>query len=114
MPIPGFAALNPGHEKGPPTRRPSISYLTPRLLRRRQRRRLLRGFGLERRLLLALGENERVAFDRDLADLVHHGAGAGGDEPADDDVLFEAVERVGLAVDRRLGEHPGGLLERRR
>src|SRR5580692_1293112 len=82
--------------------RPLISYLTARLLRRRQSRGLLGGFGLERRLLLALGENERVAFDRDLADLVHHGAGAGGNEPADDDVLLEPIECVGLAVDRRL------------
>src|ERR1700731_5167417 len=103
MPIPGFAALNPGYEKGPPTWRPSILYAA-RLLRRRQCRGLRGGFGPKRRLLLALGENERVAFDRDFADLVHHGAGAGGDQPADDDVLLEPIQRVGLAVDRG----PGG------
>src|SRR5215472_7250185 len=96
-------------DKGPPTRRPSISYTTIRLLRRRQRRRLLRGFGLERRLLLflALGENELVALGRNLADLVHHGAGAGWDEPADDDVLREPIERVGLAVDGGFRQHAG-------
>jgi hypothetical protein len=38
-------------------------------------------------------------------------AGARRDELADDDVLLEADERVGPGVDRRLGEHPGGLLE---
>src|SRR6202161_139204 len=73
-----------------------------------------RGVGPERRLPLALGENERVAFDGDLADLVHHGAGAGWYQPADDDVLLEPVQRVGLAVDRSLGEHARRLLERRR
>ena len=41
-------------------------------------------------------------------------AGAGRDQPADDDVLLEAVERVDLAVDGGLGEHARGLLERRR
>src|SRR5580692_10138339 len=126
MPIPGFAEpvigpatsgrtrwLNPGYEKGPPTWRPSILYAA-RLLRCRQCRGLSGGFGAQRRLFLALGENERVAFDRDFADLVHHGAGAGGDQPTDDDVLLESVQRIGLAVDRRFGEHPRRLLERRR
>ncbi|MFM8594901.1 MAG: hypothetical protein ACKOCK_11000, partial [Chloroflexota bacterium] len=32
-------------------------------------------------------------------------------ELTDDDVLLEAAEVVNLAVDRRLGEHPSGLLE---
>ena len=50
----------------------------------------------------------------DFAQLVHHGAGAGRDQAADDDVLLQAVERVGLAVDGGLGEHAGRLLERRR
>ena len=40
--------------------------------------------------------------------------GPGRDELADDDVLLEAHEAVGPALDRGLGEHPGGLLERRR
>src|SRR5580704_12170501 len=85
-----------------------------RLLRRWQGHGLYCGFRLERRLFLALGENERVAFDRDLAELVHHRAGAGGNEPADDDILLKPVERVGLAVDRSLGEDARCLLERRR
>src|SRR6202045_881443 len=113
MPIPGFAALNPGYEKGPPTWRPSILYAAG-LLRRRQCRGLRGGFGPQRRLFLALGEDERVAFDGDFAGLFPQGAGAGGDEPADNDVLLKPVERVGLAVDRGLGEHARRLLERRR
>src|SRR5580693_8785311 len=111
--IPHVATLMRATRKGPPTWRPSILYAA-RLLRCRQCRGFRGGFGPQRRLFLALGENERVAFDRDFADLVHHGAGAGGDQPADDDVLLEAVERIGLAVDRGLGEHARRLLERRR
>src|SRR6478735_6855377 len=38
----------------------------------------------------------------------------GRDELADDDVLLEADQVVLGAVDGALGEHPGGLLERRR
>src|SRR3954454_17228022 len=38
----------------------------------------------------------------------------GRDELTDDDVLLEADERVGLGVDRRVGEDPGRLLEGRR
>ena len=38
----------------------------------------------------------------------------GRDEPAHDDVLLEAAQVVDLAADRGLGEHLGGLLERRR
>ena len=53
-----------------------------RLLRRWQGHRLHCSFRFERRFLLALGKNERVAFDRNLAELVHHRAGAGGNEPA--------------------------------
>src|SRR5690606_19917324 len=41
-------------------------------------------------------------------------ARAGRDQPADDDVLLQAPELVPLAVDAGLGEHAGGLLERRR
>src|SRR5713226_1325794 len=40
--------------------------------------------------------------------------GPGGDELADDDVLLEPAQTVHLAADRGLGEHAGGLLERRR
>src|SRR6202140_4200280 len=114
MPIPGFALLHPGYKKGPPTWRPLIAFSAEQLLRRRQCRGLRGGFGPERRLLLALGENERVAFDGDFADPVHHRACSRRDQPADDDVLLEAIERVGLAVDRGLGEHARRLLERRR
>ena len=41
------------------------------------------------------------------------GAGAGRDEFADDDVFFEATQVVDFAGDGSLGEHAGGLLERR-
>src|SRR5262249_10461441 len=56
------------------------------LLRRRQLRRLRRLLG---RLLLALGEDERVALEGDLAQAIHLGTGTGRNEPADDDVLLE-------------------------
>src|ERR1700730_1983397 len=36
---------------------------------------------------------------------------AGRDEPADNDVFLETAEVVGLATDRGLRQHPGGLLE---
>src|SRR5215472_1423050 len=39
--------------------------------------------------------------------------GPGRNEPAHNDVFLEPDEPVDLAVDRRLGEHSGGLLERR-
>src|SRR5262249_60634365 len=65
-------------------------------------------------LLFGLLEDERVALAGALAQPVHHGAGARRDQPADDDVLLEAFERVDLAVDRGFGEHARGLLERRR
>ena len=38
----------------------------------------------------------------------------GGDQLADDDILLEAPHEVRLALERRLGEHPGRLLERSR
>src|SRR6185437_9838430 len=88
-----------------------------RSLRRRRRQRQRLGFRRgrhDRRLLLALVQDQLVALDRDLADLGHRGAGASRDEPADNDVLLEAFQRVDLAVDGGLGEHAGGLLERRR
>ena len=40
--------------------------------------------------------------------------GPGRNQAAHDDVLLQALQRVDLAVDRSVGEHPGGLLERRR
>ena len=40
--------------------------------------------------------------------------GARRDQPADHHVLLEAAQVVALARDGGLGEHPGGLLERRR
>src|SRR6516164_3923345 len=83
-------------------------------LRCRQSSRLGRCLGLHGSLLLAFGEDELIALDGDLAELVHHRPGSRRDQPADDDVLFEAVERVDLAVDRGLGEHARRLLERRR
>src|SRR6185437_13107700 len=85
--------------KGPPTGRPSTLFSAQPLFRRRQRGRLGGRFGLDGGLALALGEDELIALDGDLASAVHLGAGAGGDQPADDDVLLEAFKRVDLAVD---------------
>src|SRR5581483_10381645 len=97
--------------------RPAFSFdvsLSRNLLRRRQRQRFGLGRGRhDRRLLLALVQDQLVALDRDFADLGHRGAGARRDQPADDDVLLEAFQRIDLAVDGGLGEHAGGLLERR-
>src|SRR5215475_6198674 len=105
-------------KKGPPEGGPfgANRIAIGALFRRRQLRRLrsLRGSGFGCGLLLALLKDERVALAGDLAQPVHHGAGARRDQPADDDVLLEAFERVDLAVDRGFGEHARGLLERRR
>src|SRR5262245_42581274 len=106
------------NEKGSPEGDPlaRIGFVIGALFRRRQLRRLrlLRGGRFGCGLLLALLEDERVALAGDLAQPVHHGAGAGRAQAADDDVLLEAFERVDLAVDRGFGEHARGLLERRR
>src|SRR5262245_28568581 len=106
------------NEKGSPEGDPlaRIGFVIGALFRRRQLRRLrrLRGSRFGCGLLLALLEDERIALAGDLAQAVHHGAGAGRDQAADDDVLLEAFERVDLAVDRGFGEHARGLLERRR
>src|SRR5215467_13701348 len=106
------------NEKGATRRWPlgANRLVTGALFRRRQLRRLrrLRRSGFGRGLLLALLEDERVALAGDLAQPVHHGAGARRYQAADDDVLLEAFERVDLAVDRGFGEHARGLLERRR
>src|SRR5580698_7489572 len=110
-------ASAPSHyTKGPPTWRPFafVAYAAEWLFRCGQRHRLDSSLRRNRRLLLllAFSENERIAFGRNLADLVHHRAGSRRDQPADDDVLLEAVERVGLAVDCGFSEHARRLLER--
>src|SRR4029079_14313072 len=51
-------------------------------------------------------------LDRDRAVLAQ--SGRGRDQLADDDVLLQADQVVGLALERRIGEHLGGLLERAR
>src|SRR5262245_44101833 len=94
-------------------RRPLRNSQSRRLFGGRQGRRLGRSRGrFGGCLLLALGKNELVALERDFAQLVHHRAGAGRDQTADDDVLLETVERVGLAADRSFGEYTCCLLER--
>src|SRR5215813_3237288 len=74
--------------KGPPVGGPSWVVCDERSagsLRRGQHRGRLGQLRLP--LLLALLEDERVALGRDLAQAVHHRAGAGRDQAADDDVL---------------------------
>src|SRR5262245_12769114 len=107
------ATMKRGRPKATPWR---IGFVIGALFRRRQLRwlRRLRGSRFGCGLFLALLEDECVALAGDLAQPVHHGAGAGRDQAADDDVLLEAFERVDLAVDRCFGEHARGLLERRR
>src|SRR5262249_26654129 len=41
-------------------------------------------------------------------------ARTGRDELTDDDVLLQADQRVAAGMDRRVGQHPSGLLEGRR
>src|SRR5262245_22449961 len=85
------------------------------LLRRRQSQRFrFRRRWHDRRLLLALVEDQLVALHGHFADLGHRGAGARRDQPADNDVLLETLERIDLAVDRGFREDARGLLERRR
>src|SRR5207302_3997400 len=88
--------------------------LSDRSLRRRKLRRLLGRGGSRLRggLFLTLLENERITLAGNLTQAVHHGAGPGRNQTAYDDVLLEAFERVDLAVDRGLGQHPRGFLER--
>src|SRR5690606_7613299 len=62
------------------------------------------------RLQLGLGDARGLA----AALVVVGQAGAGRDQAADDDVLLEAAQGVAGASDGGLGEHAGGLLERRR
>src|SRR5579859_1547771 len=74
------------------------------------------GSGL--RLLRRFHARRNVGDDRlrrlRLADHVIRKAGAGRNQAPDDHVLLEAAQLVALAHDRRLGQHAGRLLERRR
>src|SRR5215475_1098613 len=56
--------------------------------------------------------HRRVVGDLDATVVVH--AGAGGDQAAHDHVLLQAAQIIDAARDRRLGQHAGRLLERRR
>src|SRR5918994_278730 len=94
------------HEKG----RPGAAFLflmepVGLLGRRRQLADLSVGFGA---LLL---QDQLVAMSRDGLDLRVQRTGAGWDQAADDHVFLQALEGVHLAVDRRLREDAGGLLE---
>src|SRR6516225_7564020 len=97
-----MAKLSAGHKrKGRPWAAFRRLVMSARLFGGRERCRL--GWSRGRfggGFLLALGENELVALERDFAQAVHHRAGSGRDQTADDDVLLEAVERVGLAANR--------------
>src|SRR5262245_13480029 len=56
--------------------------------------------------------HRRVMGDLDATVVVH--PGAGGDQAAHDHVLLQAAQVIDAARDRRLGQHAGRLLERRR
>ena len=62
---------------------------------------------------LALFLQAHVAVASELAVFPQRAAGASRNETADDDVLLEALERIDLAGNRRLGEDAGGFLEGR-
>src|SRR5690606_6714600 len=103
------------HKKEPPDRRPFFRCYLASLLAGRDRPldQLFLTGGLGRLLLLlALGQNEFVAMRRVLAQLAHGGTRARRDQPADDHVLLQAVERIDLALHRGFGEHARRLLER--
>src|SRR5262245_31477129 len=57
-------------------------------------------------------QDQVVAVARDPVQPAQRAAGSGRNEPPDDHVLLEALERIGLAVDGGVGEHAGRLLER--
>src|SRR5690242_3088692 len=77
---------------------------------------LLRRVRRDQRFLHATlsSTKRRVARRSRDPQAVHAGASARRDEAAHDHVLLEAKERIDLALDRRLGEDAGGLLERGR
>src|SRR5439155_768645 len=80
---------------------------------RRRRERRLRARGDRQRFLGGLHlVHRRLHLDVEV--LVRREAGAGRDEAAHDDVLLQAAQVVDAPGDGRLGEHLGGLLERRR
>src|SRR3989304_4430164 len=102
----------------PPPAAPPVFALNATSLSRRRRAldqlgRFLAG-RCRRGFRLALLHDQLVALGGVHAHLAHGRARARRDQPADNDVLLEPVERIALAVDRGLGEHARGLLERRR
>ena len=96
LPFRRFSTTWPTKRKGRPRGGlPVIIAMEPRGLFRGGKRHVFdRRLGLDGRFPFALGENERVPLDGDFADLVHHRAGTGRDQVADDGVPFQAVERV--------------------
>src|SRR5207247_7241364 len=90
---------------------PSTAFYRPlvrlHFLRERTRHHTRYGLGRRRRRL--------EPFRRlDLDVVIPIDAGPRRDEMADDDVLLEPQQVVPRAADRRVGQHPRGLLERRR
>ena len=55
--------------------------------------------------------NRFIAVDIDIAVILH--AGAGGNQPAHDHVLFQTAQVINAAGDCRFGKHASRLLERR-
>src|ERR1700730_16021670 len=72
------------------------------------------GCGLDQQLFLFEFLADRRALDLDFLAIVLRQSGAGRNEPANDDVFLESNQPINLAVDRRFGQHPRGLLERGR
>src|SRR5438067_7014693 len=87
---------------------------TPCLLSRRRDIALSIGIG-RRRCLEGHDAVERLhglaAGRQHLDPRVVVETGPGRDQPADDHVLLQTAQLIGLAGDGRLGQHPGGLLE---
>src|SRR5271165_6685247 len=85
-----------------------------------QRNRSTGGLAEVRAVVLVLVGRDRVRRGPsllgrlNLAVAVAVDAGTGRDQLSDDHVLLQTVELVAAAVDRRIGQHSRGLLERRR
>src|SRR5690606_12238607 len=74
---------------------------------------LRKGFAVERGAIRLLIEDVIVAAHNVYPDIPITGhSGASGNQLADDDVLLETEERIGLPFDRGVGEDARRLLER--
>src|SRR5262249_8325593 len=70
--------------------------------------------GLSQLAFLQFRGRLAAALDLHFHAVVAREPGSGRDQPAHDHVFLESNQAIDLAVNCRLGQYPGGLLERRR